>query len=145
MIISKKLETAASAIGKIVKQGAAANGAVACGKNEQPLGPVVGSADNETFAVGDHIDIACVGEVSKVLLESAVSAGDNLMITAGGICCKFDNGTVGAITIGGASNTYTNALFINRPRLGIAKTNGVAGDLIEAVVTNDYVLQISNL
>ena len=137
MIISKKLETAAIGVGVIVKQGTAANGATLAGVGDQGLGVVIGSADNETMAVGDHIDIAFAG-VQKVLLGAAVSAGDNLCITANGLVVKMANVTVGGVTI-----TGTTVLAINRYRVGVAKTNGVASDLIEAAITNDFVFQTS--
>lgn len=116
------VETASIYPGFCVKKGTAENGVVLSDAGEAGYGISNGTSYDDVKAVGEHVDVALPGEVVKVKLGATLTAGDSV--------APEDGGKV--IAMGTADGqTYFRA--------GILLESGVEDELVDCLVTSDYV------
>lgn len=123
-VLNFVVETAAIGPGLAVKKGTAANGVVIAGAGEQSVGVSKQSTPEatDTTGVGDHVSVAAAGEKTKVLINGTLAMGADVAPDAAGK----------AVAIG---STAGNKYF----RLGYLAEGGVAGELVDIIVTCDWV------
>jgi len=109
------VETASIKAGYAIKNGSAEKGVVAGTADSVNLGISKGNvASEESFAVGDQIDVALIGEVCLAVAGGTVTKGLKLMSDANG---KMVDGS-------GGTNPFAVAL-----------ENAVAGETLHVVIT----------
>ena len=119
------VETAAIVAGLFVKKGTADNGVVKSTAGDVSYGLSKGSTPTEEIAVGDHLSVALMGEVAPALLAATITAGADVTPDA--------NGKAVAVV------PTDNRVF----RGGIAIQSGVPGEMIDIIVTSDYVSTVT--
>lgn len=116
------VETAAIKAGYCVKKGSAEKGVVIATANADCLGVSKGNVNQEeSFAVGEHLSFAMIGEVTLAVLGTTVTAGQFVGADS-----------AGKIAVMGVST--------QAKRVGIALANGYPGEAVEIVVTTDEVV-----
>ena len=122
MILSRVIEGAPLGLGFFVQKGTAENGVVKSGAGEAGYGVSIQSDELFAGAVGDHVGVALPGNVAKVLLAFAGTAGDDVAPDAAGKAV--------AIATGAGTKNF---------RGGTLLENGASGVLVDMIVHSDFV------